>query len=620
MNDVIAIERKRILIVDNDPDWVEIMSSALRKGGLFEVECVENRKAAIHMLRENKFDLVFVNFLLRESFSGPWLVDFTMILDEISNQNGRAIMITGVNSDDFDIMKRIVEIIRKYQEILSVLQKHNITTYEIRDVAMNALGTNNSYLVDTHAFQPDSTKVVTGEAHGKDLSTHLESSPKNIIQNNVAVNILSVLSNNSFTKDFLRLHSDKIQMLLDAREDRKIYSSVALWNELWVEEPGLPNIPLMKVLAEQEFSGEMYAAYRDHVSHSVWMYFLGLYLYIQNDHIRNAIRSKLSEDVFLKAWKIASIFHDIGYSGDKGIDEEENYLQPLLEDLGSFIGFPIGGYLKSRGIECSKSDEVAIARAIGLFTPRVLKLDDLEKTPIPGKDESILNFIEDFIIPTQLAQIDQKTPLQNYYSLGKTIRPKSRGRFRDHGILSALILLHQFYYFDYYLKSLRDASLPTRLGRETRSAIKKIISDPITLLYEEPVKQAAAAMALHNVNVDIWDVEKAKEAPYFLSLSDYKITLEETPLAFLLALTDVLQCWDRPKRRYVDNPKELSLRNQDARIRCDGNIIFWSIRVDSATGDKLIKPSQEIRVMSKYMAYSRDKNLSILIREEDWTE
>jgi CheY-like chemotaxis protein len=619
MSAIIANERKKILIVDNDPDWVEIISSALRKGNLFYIESVENRKAAIQMLQKNKFDLVFVNFLLRESFSGPWLADFTMILDEISNQNGRAIMITGVNSDAHDIMNKIFEIRQKYQEILLVLPKGDIATYEIRDAALDALGVKMSNLVDRNAHQTNPIEAIDETSTGN-FSLNLEPSSKITDQNNVVENILMVLRNNLSTREFFRLHEDKIQMLIESREDRKIYSSVSLWNALWLEESGMPNLPLMKVLAEQEFSGEMYTDYRDHVSHSIWMYFLGLYLYNQNEPIRNAIRTKLSEDVFFKAWKIASIFHDIGYAGDKGIDKEDNYLQPLLEDLNSFIRFPIGGYLKSRRIECSEADEAAIAHTIGFFTPKILNLDDLEKVPVPGKDENLLNFIEGLVIPTQLAQINQKTPLQNYYSLGKTVKPKNRERFRDHGILSALILLYQFYYFDYYLKGLKNASLPARLGRETRSAIEKMMSEPITLLYEEPVKQAAAAMALHNVNVDIWDIEKAKDAPNYLSLSDYKITLQDTPLAFLLAFTDVLQCWDRPKRRYVDNPNELSLRNQDIRIRCDGNLIIWSIRTDPATGDKLIKPAQEIQIMSKYLSITRDKNLSILIRQEDWTE
>lgn len=607
-----------ILVIDNDPDWLEILSSALKSDGLFEVVSVERRRDAIQQLQENRFDLVFVNLLLREAFSGPWLADFTMILDEISSQKGRAIMFTGVNNEDFEIMNTIFDLRRQYKEILIVLPKHNISTYKIREEAMRALG-----IADPHSSglaTPPRVGVVLDEVSASMFSSKKSLSFTGVRQNNIVQDIFSTLGDNFPRRGFLKSHEDKIQMLVEAREDRKIYSSVSLWNALWLDEPGLPNIPLMKVLAKQEFSGGMYETYRDHVSHSIWMYFLGLYLYLQNTPVGNAIRKKMTEDTFLKAWKIASIFHDIGYAGDKGIDHEDDYLKPLLEDLRKFNEFPMGEYLTARGIKCSEADEEAIARVIGLFTPKVLTLDDLEKLPIPGKNENILNFIEDFAVPTQLAQRNQTTPFQNYYSLCKTVKPKNRERFRDHGILSALILLHQFYYFDYCLKSLKNISLPERLSRETRSALEKIITEPITSSYEESIKQAAAAMALHNVNVDIWNIEKAKDSPYNLSLSDYKITLDDTPLAFLLALTDVLQCWDRPMRRYVDNPKKLSLRSQDVSIRCENDTIVWSIKDDSTSGEKLVKPNQEIQVMSTYLSYGRDGNLNALIREEDWIE
>ena len=47
MSAIVGNGRKKILIVDNEPDWVEIISSALSKGNLFDVRSVENRKAAI---------------------------------------------------------------------------------------------------------------------------------------------------------------------------------------------------------------------------------------------------------------------------------------------------------------------------------------------------------------------------------------------------------------------------------------------------------------------------------------------------------------------------------------------------------------------------------------------
>jgi hypothetical protein len=234
----------------------------------------------------------------------------------------------------------------------------------------------------------------------------------------------------------------------------------------------------------------------------------------------------------------------------------------------------------------------------------------------------MLETIEDLAVPTLLAQRGCTTPLQSYYRLAKTVKPEAEGRdrFRDHGILSALILLHQFCYFDHCLKKLKGKSLPSSINRESLKALGDMIKGPVTLDYEETVHQAAAAIALHNVNKGIWDMDRAKQDPYFLSLQDYRITLEESPLAFLLAVTDVLQCWDRPKRRFVDTPEDFSVRSQDVRIVCKDDVILWSVREDEDAGKRLVSPKKEINVISTYLACHKEGGLRSLIQEQEWSD
>jgi hypothetical protein len=317
----------------------------------------------------------------------------------------------------------------------------------------------------------------------------------------------------------------------------------------------------------------------------------------------------------LRAWKIAALFHDIGYTCDKGIDQEEEFLRPLLSQLQDFTDYPLRLYFGSRGFDLSEKEETDLARISNRLTPKVLTLDSIELLPLPGPEKRSLNLIENLAVSTRLAQKGHETPLQNYYALGKTVKPRNRERFRDHGILSALILLHQFHYMNYCLQILNDMPLPDSINRDTLEELTRLVANPVTLQYIEIVHQAAAAMALHNVNVDIWNIDKAKDPPYYLSLSDYRIALDETPLGFLLALTDVLQCWDRPKRRYESKPEGLSIRSQDVRITCRDDTIYWSIKPDRDAKKQLISPSEEIKAMSKYMSYRGKRDLSSLIRE-----
>lgn len=435
----------------------------------------------------------------------------------------------------------------------------------------------------------------------------------------VARDILIGLGDRLPDGKFNELGRDLICSMASSLEDRRIQSAVRLWETLWAQEVGLPHIPFMKILARNELSAEMYTEYRDHVVHSVWVYMLGLYLYECNGPIRKAVLSRMDEKDFLLAWKISALFHDIGYTCDRGIDHEEEFLRPVLDELQILTDFPLRGHLVARGFELSEKDELDLARISNRFTPKLLTLDSIEFMPTPGDEERLLKQLEPLVICTQLAQDGQETPLQSYYNLGKTVKPINRERFRDHGILSALVLLHQFHFFALCVQSLQNKPLPKSISRETRIELENMISDRRTERYSEIVHQATSAMALHNVDWRIWDIEKAKQAPHYLSLGDFRILLDQSPLAFLLALTDVLQCWDRPKRRYVDEPKELSVRNQDVHIRCVGDTIYWSVRSDRVVGRKLINPDEEIKNLSKQLKYGGQDDLGLLLKEEDFS-
>lgn len=437
------------------------------------------------------------------------------------------------------------------------------------------------------------------------------------IPESVTRDILLGLEDTLPDTEFCTLHRDSIcYIAASPDENRRTLSCVQLWEKLWLQEPGLPYSPLMKLLAVVERSGKMYSEYRDHVAHTIWTYLLGLYLYKQNRPIREAIQAKSSEGDFLRAWKVATLFHDIGYTFDRGLDHEEEFLRPILDELQVLVDSPLRGYLQARGAVLLEKEENDIAHVLGRFIPKVISLDDVEFSPRPGPKKKLLDRVEDLAIPTQLAQEGRKTPLQSYYELGKKEKPKDRDRFRDHGILSALILLYQFDGLDYYLEKLERVNLPTEISRKTREELESIVRPPITQHFAEIVRHAAAAIALHNVNPEVWEPYKTKREPYHLSLDDYRISLEESPLAFLLALTDVLQCWDRPKRRYVDKPGELAARNQDVHITCEDDVIFWAVRADSTAGKQLISPSQQIKTISSYMAYKGKKDLSQLIKEK----
>jgi hypothetical protein len=423
---------------------------------------------------------------------------------------------------------------------------------------------------------------------------------------------LEDLPNTGFSED----NRDDICILAELLDDRRVKSAVSIWNKLWLEELGLPFLSYFEDLVIKENSGQLYKEYRDHSTHSVWLYLLGLYLYNQCQPIREAINNKYEFNNFLRAWKIAALFHDVGYSCDVGISQEEKFLAPLIKKISYFSDYPLLTTLEPRGFKITITDEEEIARSTGRFRPGALNLSRIESTNLPGSNERILSCIESLVLPACLSQGGCYTPLSNYYDLAKTVKSEQRDEcFRDHGILSAILLLYQYHRLDYSLKITTVNEIPKRIPRETARKLNEMISSGVTEEYKDSIYIAAAAMALHNVNVDIWDIDLTRDLRYSLSLNDFKIDLNEMPIAFLLAITDRLQCWDRPKKRYVQNPKDFSILSRDVHIFCEDNMIKWQINRDTTTKEQLLSPIEEIKDMSKYLSINGSRDLSQLIIE-----
>ena len=78
---------------------------------------------------------------------------------------------------------------------------------------------------------------------------------------------------------------------------------------------------MIELLSEFESNGSsLLMKHRDHYSHAVYVFALGLAIYETNENYRNAFQKfyDLSDDneaaiAFLEYWGLSSLFHDIGY-------------------------------------------------------------------------------------------------------------------------------------------------------------------------------------------------------------------------------------------------------------------------------------------------------------------
>jgi len=240
---------------------------------------------------------------------------------------------------------------------------------------------------------------------------------------------------------------------------------------------------LLEFLADHEYhSGELLMKHRDHYSHSVYVFVLGLAIYSQDEKVRSVFKNfyknqNFSHLNFLYNWGLVALFHDIGYP-----------FQLAHEQIKAYTAGVFGNDDKSRPF-------VSYENMNELLNSRILA-DENVQWDISQKN--VCEMIA-FAISKRLGYSEEVVLdlLNNRY--------RNQPNFMDHGYFSSILLA----------KQLLDNNV-------------KITEELLDVL---------AAIALHN-NLNRFDLKKVLGY-------DTAIDIDKHPLAYLIILCDELQNWDR---------------------------------------------------------------------------
>jgi hypothetical protein len=258
---------------------------------------------------------------------------------------------------------------------------------------------------------------------------------------------------------------------------------------------------LLEMLSEHEANASsLLMKHRDHYSHSVYVFLIGLAIYKNLPAVRKAYNKKYdlpdgkeAACHFLEYWGLASLFHDIGYPFEIAHQQMKAYVCKLDKSNNDDYGF--APYVSYRNM-----DEFSISR-LG-------DLNDLyAKAIVERLGESYLS----------------RTEIEPYYaehSLRKTLRDRAIHEnpaekdylYMDHAYFSSLMLA------------------------KTYLARHKNIGRYEQVLPE--VLDAFCAIILHN-SLFKFTMRGFLHTKEPLRLDDGQ------PLSYLLMLCDELQCWDR---------------------------------------------------------------------------
>ena len=263
---------------------------------------------------------------------------------------------------------------------------------------------------------------------------------------------------------------------------------------------------MVELLSEYESNGSsLLMKHRDHYSHSVYVFALGLAVYETNEHYRASFRKyceaksgkEYSEcglaNLFLEYWGMTSLFHDIGYPFELPFEQVMSYFEVNKQKRGvntPYIAYHALDTLTSMG-------EEETARFESLYGRKFTSASELFAYDITSKIGKVYDFTEEYLLNIILA---------------KPCYPEKFDYYMDHAVFSAYRLYRE-------LVSTMDLSGITTMHVDALTAI---------ILHNSMFKHRIAFYKAENI--------EDRKAPLNVDLH---------PLAWLLMLCDELQCWDR---------------------------------------------------------------------------
>lgn len=258
---------------------------------------------------------------------------------------------------------------------------------------------------------------------------------------------------------------------------------------------------LLEMLSEHEANASsLLMKHRDHYSHSVYVFLIGLAIYKNMSAVRDAYNekyglqdSKKAACHFLEYWGLASLFHDIGYPFEIAHQQMKAYVCKLDRSNNDDYGF--APYVSYRNM-----DEFTISR-----------LGDL--------NDLFAKAIVERLAENYLGRMDIE-PYYAEHTLRKTLQDRAIHEnpaekdylYMDHAYFSGLMLAK------------------TYLARHKH--IERYEQIPTEIL------DAFCAIILHNSLFKF-------TMRGFLHTKEPLRLCDGQPLSYLLMLCDELQCWDR---------------------------------------------------------------------------
>jgi len=300
-------------------------------------------------------------------------------------------------------------------------------------------------------------------------------------------------------------------------------------------------IEIRDIVAKQELRRQIkYGNQQDHTAHTVYLYFLGLWLYDHLPELPAAIGKECHaqepverDRYFLLQWAYASLLHDVGYAFHN-LDAETQKDRQKIDSVFSL------DWIKGQCSGISAAAEAALAAAHGAWMSKfgVLMLPGTGSCG-PGSYTEVLQrlaqapWLADLLPEFQGKDIfdvlDSTSSIRNYAFEVAREGYGGDGHCVDHAVASGLFLF-QYTSFWYWIVNTVKADASIEIYNEITSGLNY---EPENLVTD--FVAACKAVAFHNIQ------PKTRASKLIIPT----LTLDNEPITFLGVLCDELQRWDR---------------------------------------------------------------------------
>ncbi len=310
-------------------------------------------------------------------------------------------------------------------------------------------------------------------------------------------------------KDIDRLCLEReLEKFIDSGVAEDAYTVYYCYMEMYMGEYGHSQ-NMVELLSEFESNASsLLMKHRDHYSHSVYVFSLGLAIYEMYPDFRRIFNDfyRCSDDpdspaaaaFFLQFWGLTALFHDIGYPFEIPFEQVLAYFEMDDRERGQGSLYLAYHDLEKHIAVSDEENDILF----GLFSRRFSSVEELLAY-------GIVRCLGDAYSITEQGMLD--------VIHSKPVHPEKNGYYMDHAYFSAIRLYRE----------LITVIKPQNLRPAHLDALSAI------MLHNSMFK---FAIAFYKNDTEPHDGKPARKPP---------LRAELHPLAWLLMLCDELQCWDR---------------------------------------------------------------------------